>query len=1446
MGRLANSAARRRTLGSLSLIVGVLAWGATATGAAMAAPQGPWQVVRSDAQGLRLELGDLRPSWREVPPRAGTAARYDLDLPGFVSAGSPGAPRLPRAGAWVLVPPGMRPELVRVREDWRSAEGRPLTLEPVPAVIDGAAGEPGTAVEMMLLPGEALPAGVRLAEGVRADLERAARARSGGALELGEVSWWRGRRIVPLQLVPVRHDAEGRALEVLTAGTWEIRFVADPALAGKAAPRAVKTTPAGDRRLGASFLNRDLLEVLPTEAAAAGALPPVGRRSADKTGTLLADEVRLAVRETKLLRVTAERLRSRGLLPAGGIDEDQIRLYQRRYLERLDTGEGAPYAEIEVPILMVGEGDAFDGDDYFLFYGLRLRDDVAFTADLGTGPETVPGAGDPYELNNEANWYWLAASEPEPGRSWARMPEETLPAAAGTPLPSYRRSERHEEQAAFRENPPRTGDDRLYANHYTEAAVSVDFNPLWSPAPDGADADLQVTLAGFNFYTRNLRLDFVLEDGSPTLLQLLSLSSPYQTTLNYTLPAAALAGDRGEVVLSIADASSRLYAFLNAVTLSYDALYRALGDRLEFDLGSGSGARPVQVTGFSNADIGLVDITDPRRPIHCPLGAQNVVADGGTWTLSIAPQQDGIVRRFAAQGGWSAGQVPEWTYFLSELVSDPVDPTVLTGAAPDLIVITVPEFGPALQPWLEHRRRRAGGDLEVLVVQAQDLYDVFSGGLKDPWAIKRFAKFAIDHWGTWALQLVGDANENVRGVGVPSSAQGWAEDFVPTHYHVQTTGIAEPELMASDKWYATDDEGMDPLDDDFPDNVRNPWTLLVGRFPCNSAEQLTAMIDKVITVETPQPGQAWRRRAVFAADDAWSNGYGAEALTVFEYNVSEEWFARSERDSLAPLWRDGTPIALEADTLFLAGWLDPLWPAGISQPRPTALFRDYAETYATPPLLGALSQGALVAHYQGHANESVLSSEYWLQDIGDDFHRQDVATLNNGGKPWVFFGMGCHISDWAQNVVAGSSVTPNEMSLSEKMLLRGGAGAVAAFGSSGFEYITHNRVFGEYIFRRWTLAPPVTAGAGPLGEPRSRWVLGELMWSAEADLMALYAGASLYREMVSQYALLGDALMVLDGGEPEVAASLDGVPLPAGQTRVDVQGLDETNRRTLVITARDEAGIAGLVVVDDHGGDLSSLVTETLPAGAVSQQEVTYTIDLPVRPFDHRITLSLYDTGAPLAADRHWELVLDMPQEVEFTVAGQPHDPAQFEFNPDEPVRFDGLVSSAAWLHAGMTMGLSSDNLVISDPVFDLAKSNQMSLAFTATATGGTGGERSVDLTIDGYATTWVLQAGEQTLPTPRITQIYNFPNPMRDETRFLFRTAVSSGRGAVRVFSTSGRTVASVPFTFGGGGVGVVPWHGLDPQGGQLANGTYLYRIEMNTPAGRIVSEVQRLVVMR
>ena len=209
-----------------------------------------------------------------------------------------------------------------------------------------------------------------------------------------------------------------------------------------------------------------------------------------------------------------------------------------------------------------------------------------------------------------------------------------------------------------------------------------------------------------------------------------------------------------------------------------------------------------------------------------------------------------------------------------------------------------------------------------------------------------------------------------------------------------------------------------------------------------------------------------------------------------------------------------------------------------------------------------------------------------------------------------------------------------------------------------------------------------------------------------------------------------------------------------------------------------------------------------------------------------------------------------MPKTAEFSIGGDAIDPATFVFPADTPLNFSAAVTSAAWLldyDPGSDFALTSETLALTDVAFLLGKNQQLTVDFTAASpTENPDDEHTVVLTIDGYPTDLVLQAGTGAEVSATIGKVYNYPNPMQDRTRFVFESGLSGGQGTVRVFSVAGRPVATIPFQFNGGGSGVVEWDGLDNARDEMANGTYLYRVEIDSNAGLVASDMQRLVLMR
>lgn len=108
-----------------------------------------------------------------------------------------------------------------------------------------------------------------------------------------------------------------------------------------------------------------------------------------------------------------------------------------------------------------------------------------------------------------------------------------------------------------------------------------------------------------------------------------------------------------------------------------------------------------------------------------------------------------------------------------------------------------------------------------------------------------------------------------------------------------------------------------------------------------------------------------------------------------------------------------------------------------------------------------------------------------------------------------------------------------------------------------------------------------------------------------------------------------------------------------------------------------------------------------------------------------------------------------------------------------------------------------------------------------------------------------------------KIQNLYNYPNPFRDETFFAFRmTGEPDERPTefkIRIYSVSGRLVKEIDVmptlneSFNGNGFGLyrVRWDGRDDDGDLLANGVYIYRVTIKTPK-QTIRKTEKLAIVR
>lgn len=182
--------------------------------------------------------------------------------------------------------------------------------------------------------------------------------------------------------------------------------------------------------------------------------------------------------------------------------------------------------------------------------------------------------------------------------------------------------------------------------------------------------------------------------------------------------------------------------------------------------------------------------------------------------------------------------------------------------AADYIIITHPLFIEAanrLATFRSHNLKKYN-EPRIKIVNIFDIYDEFSGGLLNPFAVKSFIKYAYENWqrpAPFYITLMGDLSTDYRKINSSSR-----DNFIPSiPYHVITYGQA-----------ASDNQFVTVVGNDFiPD-------LAIGRLSCETSEEANLLVDKIINY--PADGsKEWKQNVAL-----FSSGLTAADEDAMKFN----------------------------------------------------------------------------------------------------------------------------------------------------------------------------------------------------------------------------------------------------------------------------------------------------------------------------------------------------------------------------------------------------------------------------------------------------------------------------------------------------------------------------------------------------------------------------------
>ena len=633
---------------------------------------------------------------------------------------------------------------------------------------------------------------------------------------------------------------------------------------------------------------------------------------------------KIFVNEPGLYRLTYPDLAAAGL-PVDTLDPRSLQMFE---------------AGREIAILVQGEEDGvFDPGDSILFFGQDV--DTRYT---------------------DTNIYWLTYGHAPGRRMMARSG-----IADGIPLPAYQAQARYEENQIYISTLPLAeGHDHWYGPAIQAAGfdrpgsrtVVLTLDGVASAGAARLDALFAGNVAGVHHLQLYVNDELVYEG---------TWSGRELHPIRVDIPQGLLRDGPNEVrAVLVNDTEGQFFdmVYLDWVAIRYARRFVARNGMLLFQVEQ-PGRWQFDISGLGDEPVWLFDVTDPAH-----VQRLSDAAPALPYTLYLPAMHGGAgVSQQQAQAqvvrfGDEVTSSRRYLVVAASAVRSPVQiladtPSQLQSPSQgaDYILITHRDFWDAAQRLANYR---AGQGMRVAVVDVQDIYDEFNGGLMAAEAIRDFLAYAYAHWPEPAPQyvlLLGDGTYDMRHY-LPDTAP----TFIPPYLIFMDTLIGEG---ASDNRYVTI-----VGDDNLPD-------MHIGRMPANTLDEANRMVSKTIAYETqPAPGE-WRQNVLFVTDDT---------------DLGEDFYALS--DELADGYADPPANTIK----FLPSPYRPIKIyAGQTCDRENPDISTECKQQIVETLEGP---GAFILNYIGHATK-----EYWAAERLLD--QATVEGLDTRGQWPITLAMAC-------------------------------------------------------------------------------------------------------------------------------------------------------------------------------------------------------------------------------------------------------------------------------------------------------------------------------------------------------------------------------------------------------------------------------------------------------
>jgi len=1164
-------------------------------------------------------------------------------------------------------------------------------------------------------------------------------------------------RSVPVQKIiisPVEYKPGSGILKLYTKIVFRINF---------SSRQTIAQTPAGE------FLDGLVLNYKAARYWSAAGTTGI-RKTAIYNSVLASGKwVRFETPTEGIYKITKSMLPSLGIDP-NTVDPRTIKIYNdggKILPENINSSRPADL--VENAILFVGSDQTKFGDnDYILFYG-RGTD----FWDYDTVSKQIIRYHNPY---SSKNYYWITSG----GNNGKRIqPEQSLSSQTAYNQ-SVTKAFVYWEQDEI--NVGQSGREYM-GDGFDPNTVSRTYvnklNNLVAATP------INYNIRFVNASMENLGLE-IDENSSPLVIQNLpGFGTNYAFGYGFTYNPSyknTLPDSRSILKFTITPTAQDSKGYLDYFEILYQAQLQAINDNLLFFSKDTTAVIQYNLRNFSTSDISVFNVSDYANVRMI----SNPTISGGNCSFQERETTGKVSKYIAISNSYT---------FLT-----PANPVTMPNSnihgiqqGAKYLIITNKIFNDAVQRLANYKANQAPVKTSTIVVDVDQIFNEFSGGMTDPTAIRDFIKYAYDNWQIKPEYVLFFG----KGTYDPKDIEGYHNDYVPAY--------ETEESLDQINSYATDDYYVEVSGND------NIIDLAFGRITASTLDEANAAVDKIIQYETDSEKGPWRNLITLVADDGWH---------------SDQWEGDEHTAPSEDLANNYIPSSFDLNKIYLAAFPDVITSVGKRMPD------------VNKAIISAINNGTLIINYIGHGSPEVWADErVFVQST-------TIPQLDNSDY-FFLVAATCDFGYWD---------IPSYQSSAEEMLFQQNAGEIAAFTSDRLVYSDENHALDNQLFTDLLRTPrdtnnlPITIGKA-----------------------ALYA-KQLYNDVNAQkYEILGDPTIRLL--IPEYSAAIDSIDGKTLNTPIEIKALSKVRvdgeirkpdnslwnkyNGTAVLTMYDSQRIQLLTALDNFpmvvpGGVIFrgniSVTNGKFSAGFTVPKDISYENE------NGKVLLYFYNNSSD-----------GLGYTTNIIVGGTDSTVVPDKIGPTIKIYFDDTTSSNAYLvnpNSALIIKLYDPNGINAtgtgighklEGVLNGQGNNPIDFTNYYTGdlnSGGTSGVINYKLNnlnpgdyslkviawdvYDNYssrAVNFTVVGGNGLI----IQDVYNYPDPFSHNTTFTFQQNLDSPLNVkIKVFTVAGRLVREIERNGISSKFVKVDWDGRDQDGDLLANGTYIYKVIVNTVDGR------------